>query len=277
MASSEPGDILDRDDSPPQPLAFVAGSWNRFEILDALREGPRTREELRGQTGVSRPTLSRIVSDLVEKDWIVRHNDQFSMTSRGRVVVTEVERLTENLETAEQLDGALDWLPYEQFGFDLGALSEAKILTPQMEDQTGPMRELAEFIGSQEELRIVATGVTYEVVDAICEACLAGELRLRCVLGDQGLEGLRSHSDLAGAFREMVARGHCEAFHYDGDDQLVDCNLLEDRVMICGHSDDGRPAGILISEEPAVISWTSYYFETLRQDARALAPVAFTG
>ena len=227
-------------------------------------------------TETSRPTLSRILSDLTDRGWIVRRNDEYEATPTGAAVAVEVAQFVGNIEAIETLDGGLDWLPIESLGFELAHLADAEVLTPAFEDQTGPMRQLADYISRTEQLRVVATGVTYEIVDELCRAGLAGELSIRCVLDDRGLEGIRTHPDLAEMFGEMVDIGHCEAYRYTGGDELIDCNLLDEVVMFCGHGDDARPAGILLSDDDAVKSWMAYYFDRLRDRSDPLPTAAFT-
>lgn len=267
--------VPDQATEPPEFLEFLVGSWNRVRVLDALATAPRTRDDLVELTGASRPTISRILSDLTDRGWIVRRNSEYEATPLGEVVAREVEGVVGNVETAETLDGALEWLPTEQLGFDLAHLAAAKLLTPTFEDQTGPMRQLADTISRTERIRIVATGVTYEIVDELCRAGVAGELAIRCVLDDRALAGLRSHPDLAAMFVEMVERGTCEAYRYGGSEDLIDCNLLEEVVMFCGHGEEGRPAGILLSEDATVRSWMAYYFERLCDGSERLPADAF--
>jgi predicted transcriptional regulator len=276
MAADEYDQIIENLDGPPEPITFLVGSWNRFEVLDALRPSSRTREELRQKTGVSRPTLSRILSDLSDHGWIFRRNNEFEATPQGKVIAAEFNQLVDDIETAEKLDGALEWLPTDLLGFDLARLADCQVLTARPEDQTGPMRQLANRIETTAQMRVIATGVTYEVVDAVCQAGLAGELTVRCVLDDQGLDAIRTHADLDEGFGEMVERGSCHAYHDVGDDDLIDCNLLDDVVMFCGHSEDGRPAGVLLSDDASVGSWMRYYFESVCDDSVPLQADSFT-
>jgi predicted transcriptional regulator len=231
MVSIEVNGIGNNSSASPEPIAFLVGSWNRFEVLNALRKSSRTRDNLKELTGVSRPTLIRILSDLSDQGWIRRHNDEFEATPKGRVIASEIGQTVADIETAEALDGTLEWLSTEFLGFDLAHLSSAEMLTPRIEDQTGPMRRLADFIQKTPEIRIVATGVTYEIVDTLCQSCLAGDLTIRCVVSDRALDGIRSHEKLAEKFPEIVGREHGEAWRYDGRDDLVDCNLLDNAVM----------------------------------------------
>lgn len=90
--------VVEPPDSAPEPLAFLVGSWNRFGVLSALATRPRTRDDLVELTETSRPTLSRILSDLTDRGWIVRRNDEYEATPKGAVVATEVEQFVENIK-----------------------------------------------------------------------------------------------------------------------------------------------------------------------------------
>lgn len=260
----------------PQPLEFLVGSWNRFVVLKTLASTPQTRADIQDLTGVSRPTLSRILSDLIDRGWVQRRNDEYEVTPQGEVIASEVAQFVGNIRTAEQLDSALEWLRTERFGFPLGHLEESDVLTPTPQDQTGPMRKLAHRIDSTNEMRVLATGVTYEVVDAICQACLTDGLQFECVLNEHALQGTRTHSDLAAKFEEMIDLDHCDAYYYDGDEDLLAYNLVDDAVMFCGISGGGLPLGILVSENDTVRSWAAFNFEKRKDESTPLEAEDFT-
>lgn len=266
-------DLPGRDETQakaPQLLEFLVGSWNRFMILDALTPSPQTRADLRELIGVSRPTLSRILSDLVDRGLVRRQNDEYETTRRGAVMTNEVAQFVDNIEAAEQLGSALEWIQTERLGFALGHLKESEVLTPTPQNQTAPMRQLRDYIDATTEMRVLATGVTYEVVDAICQACLVGELQLQCVVDETALQGVREHPDLAEMFAEMVESGHCEVYLYGGDEELLAYNLIDDVVMFCGISDGGLPLGILVSENDAVRSWAAFNFQKRKDESVSL-------
>lgn len=262
--------------SAPEPLAFLVGSWNRFEVLSALVAGTRTRHELRQQTGVSRPTLSRILADLTDRGWVRRHNDEYEATATGAAIASRVEQVVADIETAESLDGPLEWFQTERLGFPLSRLADAEVLTPTPEDHTRPMRQLAAYIDETSEMYVVATGVTYQVVDAIGRAGVAGELSFHCVMTQEALAGVRSHPELAALFAEMIDLGYGEPYLYDGGADVVDFNLMDERVLLCGISEDGLPMGIVGSTDETVMSWAAVEYERLRGLATPLAATAFT-
>lgn len=275
MAEPSTEELLDNGNGAPEPLDFLASSWHRFEVLAALADAPRTRDELMGGMAVSRPTLSRILSDLMDRGWIRRLNDEYEATPQGTVIADEVDQLVKDVRAAKRLGGALGWLRTDLIGFDLGHLADATVLRPTREDHTGPMRRLAERVDATDSIHCVANGVTYEVVEALCSACLAGELDLECVVDDRALEGITRHDDLRGMFHEMIDRGLCSMYRYTGEEDLLECNLLDDCVMLCGHSDGGIPQGIVVSEDETVRSWTAFYVDRLTTASEELGIEAF--
>lgn len=275
MANPNFGEREDTQVSAPEPLEFLVGSWNRFVVLDALTPGPRTRADLREETGVSRPTLSRILSDLIDREWVRRRNDEYEATRRGAVIVSEVTQLVDNIETAKQLDSALEWLRTDRLEFPLSHLKESEVLTPTRQNQTAPMRKIEERIDSTSEMRVLATGVTYEVVDAICQTCLAGELQFQCVLDESALRGTRAHPELAEMFVEMIEQGTCDAYYYDSDQELIAYNLIDGAVMFCGISGGGLPLGILVSEDETVRSWAAFNFEKRKGESKSIEAEEF--
>lgn len=276
MSEANRDPLVKTSEGPRESLEFLVGSWNRFEVLSELRSGPRTRDELRELTGVSRSTLSRILSDLIDRGWMVRRNDEFNATPKGDVIVAELTQLIDNIETAETLEDTLAWLPPDKLGFDLGHLADATVLTPSPENHTAPMSQLIEQMTETTEMRLVATGVTPKIVDAICRSGLAGDLTLSCVLDEQAFSGLRNDTDFRQMFRTMIEREQCEAYRYDGDDDLLDINLIDDAVMFCGHSDNGPPPGVVISDNDTVMTWAAVTFEECRSDSVPVGVDAFT-
>jgi predicted transcriptional regulator len=55
-------------------VEFLVRPESRVEVLDATHEAPRTRDELKQATDASRTTLSRMLADFEEQEWIVRRD-----------------------------------------------------------------------------------------------------------------------------------------------------------------------------------------------------------
>ncbi len=71
---------------------FFARSQSRVEVLRRLEQDPRTRNELKKLTDISRFTLSRALSDFGDREWIERVGKRYETTGKGPVVASEFER-----------------------------------------------------------------------------------------------------------------------------------------------------------------------------------------
>lgn len=93
---------------PLETVEFLARSPSRVRVLEAIQEDPRTRNELKDLTDVSRFTLSRTLADFEDRGWIVRSGQRYELTGKGGLVSSELKTLLSNLAAAEELDGVLD-------------------------------------------------------------------------------------------------------------------------------------------------------------------------
>lgn len=257
-------------------VAFLASSPNRVDVLNLIQTAPRKRDDLKEATDVSRVTLSRILSELEERGWIRRIDHRYEPTPRGGFVADEFGQLLVNMDTAVELDEELSWLPVETLGFDLGCLRDAEIVTPSHSDHTAAIRRVAEAVHDADWVRGTATGVSREVLDAIRGMTVEREGTLEMILGPGAVDVIRTDAGLRHQFHEVLESERADVYRYDGDDPILMALITNDKVLLCGHDEEGPPPGTVESVDQTVRSWTASYFEARRAKARLLGIEAFT-
>lgn len=266
MSSSD-----DTDAAEPGPLAdieFLARSPHRVTVLQALAEAPRTRHELKETADVSRVTISRLVDDLEERDWIVHDNGQYEATARGRMVAREFSRLRANLEVGDSLDDALEWLPVEEFEFDLARLHDADLLRAESwEDQTEAIRHAAQCVEGATEIRGTAIGFSHEVVEEIRNLVVSGEGTFEMVVDETAFRMIQNDDGLRRRFEDILDAENGALYRYTGAAPLHMVTTFDDLVVICGHVDEGPPPGTLETEDSEIHDWARSYFERVLLDA----------
>lgn len=267
---------IDDIEPPLEAVEYLARSPSRVRVLDALYEAPKERHELAEVTDVSRVTLSRILANLEGRDWIERTNGRYEATERGAFVAAELTRLLANMETFEELDGAMEWLPTEQFDFDLTRLRDAEVTTSSWSDHTASIRRVADVIREADRIRGTASGVSREVLGALRDATVEGDGSFEAVLDATALDIVRADTGLRRQLREIVESGNAEVSRYDGDDPLLMVMVCDDTVQVCGHDEEGPPPGTLETTDEAVRSWAESYFESVRADAHPLDADSFS-
>lgn len=255
-------------------VEFLAGSSNRFDVLAAVSVEPRTRADLKELTGLSRVALSRGLSGLEDRNWIVRVGDHYEATSIGAVVADEFETLLDNIDVAAELEGTLEWLPTGEFGFDLRHLRDATVTSPTAQDHTRSVRYAVERIREADRFRAIARGIAYEVIEAQHERTVENGLPTELVIGADAIDYLRSDGELGPLFREFLESDVTDVFRYDGEESPVMMTVTDEFVSIRGYEDPAVVQHVETTSR-AVRSWAESYFETVRDASERLTADAF--
>lgn len=266
---------LEDIETPLEPVEYLTRSPSRVGVLDAIQEEPRTRNELKEITDVSRVTLSRILSSFEDRGWIERTNGRYETTPEGAFVATELTGLLANIETLDHLDGVMRWLPIEEFDFDLTCLRDAEVATSSWGDHTAQIRRVAELIQGSDRITATASGVSRDVVDALWESTVSGDASFEGILDATALDIVRSDAAMRKQVRDILETG-ADILRYEGDEEpLLMLTVCDDTVILCGHDEDGPPPGTLDTTDETVRSWAESYFDGVRAESTPVDPDVF--
>lgn len=263
-------------------LEFLVGSWNRLDVLEALVDGPRTRGELRDITPVSRVTLSRILSDLEDRGWIVRQEAGYTTTSAGQFVAEEVNRLLANVQTLNRLGENVEWIRLDQFDFDLSYLDDADIIMPSWDDFSAQTSTIIELVNETTALRGIGTGLDREFIKAVVDATMSGELSTELIFTSDVIEAVNTEPELSRLFRDLSDAADADVYRYNGETDVMELGIHEtspqddDVVMLCGEYEEGAPPGTIRSTDPRVREWAASYFDARRAESHRLKAAVFT-
>lgn len=258
-----------------EPIAYLTRSPSRIRILDALDNGVRTRDELVDTTDVSRFTVSRTLAEFEDRGWTSRSATGYSLTGEGSFVICEVRSLLSNVDVAAKLDGTLEWLQTDELDVDIARFRDANVYTPSKTDHTAHIRVAADAVRNADRVRGVVTGVSHEMFEAVWEAAVHGSLDLAGVLHSRTIEAIHSDGELSKRVRELIREGGADIYEYKDGNQLVMLNICDETVYLCGHDEDGPAPGTIETEDAAVHSWATSYFDTVRAQSTRLDPAFF--
>jgi predicted transcriptional regulator len=250
-------------------IEFLSRSSSRVKVLDALQEEPRTRDELKNETDASRTTLSRMLADFEDRGWITRSNGQYQPTPEGEFVASEVKRLLENMETAEKLDGALGWIPTDEFEFDLRRLQNAEISSVRWDDPAS-MRTFAEHFDGATRVRSTATTVTRDAVELLRNLTVEQDGSYEGILGPSAVESIREHPVLRKQLREILESGRASVYRYTGEDPPIMVMLVDELASVCNHGNGGLQMETVVSDDEAFRSWVEGYIDSAIADSEPL-------
>lgn len=257
-------------------IEFLANSWNRLDVLAAVADGPRSRTELKELTDVSRVTLSRILSDLEDRGWIVRETGQFEATASGAIIAREVSGLLETLIAADEMGDALEWLPVEEFDFDLENLRDVSVITPDSTDLNAPTGDLVDLMREGSRIRNVTNAVNREGMVPLRDAVVTGDLSLEWILTPEVVDTMSADPELRRVVADLCESEQVDVYHYLGETPVTMVAICDERVVVCGHGDGDVPPGTIRTTNDAVRSWAESYLDDRLADARRLEPEALT-
>lgn len=255
-------------------IEFLASSWHRLDVLEALADGPRNRTELKERTDVSRVTLSRILSDLEEREWIIRDAGQFAATTRGKIVAQQVAGLLETMITTDELGDALEWLPVEEFDFDLEHLRDAAVILPDATDLNAPTQDIVDLFDRSNRFRCIANATNREGLAALRDVVVAGDLAVEYILTPGVLETIGEVPELRDLVSELCEADGTDIYRYVGETPVTMVAIADDQTIVCGHGEDGVPAGTIATGNEAIHDWAEKYVDECRAEARPLEPEA---
>ncbi|MDS0221442.1 helix-turn-helix domain-containing protein [Haloarcula sp. S1AR25-5A] len=257
-------------DEPLDRVAFLANSPNRIRVLETLATGPHTRAELAAQTDVARATLSRILSEFEDREWIEHPRDRYVATPQGVQLVRAVRSLTETVEALDRLGEQVQWFPIEHVDFDVGELHDATIVRPDATDNVRPLTRSLEHIRQAETVRLVASQHAPPALAALWQATVVDRrLTLDGIVATPVFDAIRDSETDAQRMREMVATDRVRFFRGSG---LPACNCVDNdgTIIFALRDDNGASQALVETESQAVREWFDAFFDRHRE---AAAPI----
>lgn len=255
-------------------VAFLSGSPNRIAVLDGLSTvGPATRANLVDEVGISRVTVNRILDDFLARNWIVCEGTTYRLTPVGEVVCELFGSLLQTIESMNRLNTILPLLPAD-FDVDVRELTSARITVPTWSDSIAPVRRAAKLCRGLTVLRVAASGIAPDVVEAIRDAAVEDEADVEVVATANALGVVCSEPTMRDWFGDIVRTGGRVYEHPEHPYLIATC----DKQAVIGMNDDlGAPRGLIESDNRAVFDWVQSAIDRCRLDADVVEYERFDG
>lgn len=254
-------------DEPLDRIAFLVNSKNRVRVLQTVATAPQTRAELAAETKVARATLGRILGDLEDRAWLERRRDEYVATPTGAQLAQAVQSVTETVETLDRLDDQVQWFPFEDVSFDLGALHEATIVRADETDTFRPLTRSLEHIRRAERVRLLASQHAPPALEALWRATVVEQrLTLELIVAASVIDRLLESETDGERVREMLASERATIYRAPSL-PAYNCVDNDGTIIFALRDDDGSPQALVESDAPAVRTWFEGFFERHRAEA----------
>lgn len=252
------------DPSPLDDVAFLARSPHRVTVVRSLRDGRLTRPDLRAETGISQPTLGRVLESLEDRDWIQGSGRDYHLTPLGALVTEAFADLLDSVETFRELGDVLDLLPIDQMDLDMLSLRGATVTAPEPSDALGHIRHLEELVFDADQIRILTPTMLPDSVEKLLDRH-DGDTSLyhEAIFSSDAVETARENPELFASAKELLDVHGVDLFRYDGTVELM-LAILDETAVIGLLDEHGLPRAFIESNDETVRSWVEAELDAYR-------------
>lgn len=262
-------------DGSPDDVEFLVSSNHRVEVLHALSERSRDRDDLRNATGASSPTMGRILSDFEDRHWIEREGRAYELTGLGEYVADRLEELVEAMEFQQRLREVWPWLPHEIDGFSLELFTDVVVSRPGPGYPYQPVERVTQLVGETRTMRgfgmpMLKSGNLEPFFDRVLD-----DLECEYVYPAAVFEELLSWDERT--VKEAATQPNYAVLLHDalpiGD--RCGITLFDDRVSICCYDrETGTLQSLVDTGSDEMRAWAAAYYEQFRNEARPFGEVS---
>ncbi|WP_128906752.1 helix-turn-helix transcriptional regulator [Halorubrum amylolyticum] len=250
---------------------YLAGSPVRVAMLRALRREPRRPAGLTAAVDATRTTVQRILSGFRDRDWVVKRDAAYHVTSTGRRVHDAYEALLDEVELADRYGQLAANLERVGADFPSSAIDTGELTVAADRNPLAAVDRLTELLrdGCGEEIRAVSPVVIQQFNEAAAKALDAGaevELVIDRDVVEESIAEFGPATDRALRDDGMTVYVSPEPVEYG----LFRC---DDLACVTAYDRRNNPRCVLESADSAVIDWVDDRFESFVAEARTLSAV----
>lgn len=262
-------------DEPFDAMSYVLRSRNRFAILEAVSERPRERSALVEATGSSRVTVSRIVRDFEEREWVTTDGREYAATVRGRALASAIRGALEELAGVDRVAPLLPEFPLEDADLPRGALATAAVTIPNAAQPLRPTQRLTELGTTADVARMYAVGMTVEATEAHLELVRDGDQDLELFVTEHAVEMALETPEVREPLAALVATDALVAV-CDPDPTFPFVARFDDHAVLAATTESGTIAGIVEWATDEMTAWVDDRLDAHRAASEPLTPATFS-
>ncbi|MGM0397913.1 MAG: helix-turn-helix transcriptional regulator [Halobacteriota archaeon] len=243
----------------------------RYDLLEALADGPRTKNELESPLGVSRSTIDRAVRSLEEESIVVRGTDGVRLTLLGRIALDGYRQFRTGLDGLDRAGPLVaSEEPDETIPFEL--FEGADVINANRQSPHRPIVGLQQFLADASTVKSIATALLPEYVEFYRTQVVDHEMDVELVVLSSVLDELLA--TYWESMNDALSTGRLTIFETAEEPpyslKIGETNTRE--VSIVTYGDQGV-TGFIRSESNAAVEWATALYRRTRSNATLVAPM----
>jgi predicted transcriptional regulator len=259
----------------PDPLddaAFLARSPHRVGVLEILADGPMTRRDLHDETGISQPTLGRILEPFRDRNWVERRGQEYALTPWGHLLADDFGDLLETVESIQRLSDVVQQLPTDEMDFDIREFRDATVTKPTTGDVFRHVRRVEELLYNADHVvnvtPTIAPGKAEEYEQQVARF-LDGNQRAEAIIPAGALNTAEVAAHLAATVRGPIESGRAAVYLYDGNIPTL-LAVADGTAMLVPVDEQDVPVALVETENPTIRSWVEAKIDEYREQSTEL-------
>ncbi|WP_458208120.1 helix-turn-helix transcriptional regulator [Haladaptatus sp. NG-SE-30] len=256
---------------PLEDVAFLARSAHRVNVLEALAEGPLSRPKLHEETGISQPTLGRILGSFEDRNWVEHQRPDYALTPLGELLVSEFGDLLDTVETIQKLGDVVRQLPTDEMDFDIRTFADATVWTPDPGDTLSHIRRMETTWLDADRRRLLGSTLGPISFDERKERARRDfdrlqEMEVETIVSRSLLEQGMSDPEIRRMTLEAWDSEQMKAYLYDGHIPLL-LTIADDTAMLAPTDENGIPTAVVETENETIRSWVETRLDEYREQS----------
>ncbi|WP_255196948.1 helix-turn-helix transcriptional regulator [Halorarius litoreus] len=252
--------------TPLDDLEFLASSGNRVEVLETLATEPATRAALHERTGISQPTLGRILEGFETRGWIRKTGQQYRLSRLGTLLAEELARLLDTVDTIQRLTELESQLPTDEMAFDFREFRDATVTVPRSPDVFAHIRRAEALIEAADSVRTLTGNMYLDAIPKQRTLVLEQGQIQEVVISAAAFDAAISHPEAVSWMRDVLAAENMSTYRYEGAVPFS-IGLVDDTALILPYDDHSVPCALIETENETIREWVETTIDAYRDRA----------
>ncbi len=262
-------------DDTPDDIEFLVTSDHRVAVLDTLATGSNDRDALRSATGASSPTMSRILTDFEDPNWIERGGRRYQLTSLGEFVAERLEEFVDAMTLEHNLRDIWQWLPHELDGFSVDLFTDVTVTRPNAGHPDKSTKRRIELITETSTWRGVGVAMLgLRTLETSFDRFLDQHDEFHCeyIYPPEVFDELLSWGDTETIIEAADSDSYTVLLHENLPmEDRYEISLFDDCVTICCYDHEkGGLQALIETTSSDMRTWAESYYEQFRAEAQPL-------
>jgi predicted transcriptional regulator len=248
-----------REPIDPTPLEEIA---RRSELINRILEGRTRKRELKSTLEVSDSTLNRAIRCLEEEGIIRCQNGDYTVTSYGRFVLSEYERLADRYDTFNDAKPLLRELESDTL-LDREAIQNADVILADYPDPRAPITKLENLVEGHQSITALTSVIQPRFLNRMYEYLKQGTVEVDLIMETDQVEHLFASYDWV---RDMMDLQSCTIRRIEDSPDLGVVLVDEDYIWIGVYGQDNTILGAILNDTSPAIEWGREILQEYRSE-----------